>query len=149
MHHKGQIRSEKQLRKYLKQIKKLAAMLPPMEGHDHSLNMQTLLFQHGPAAVQGYIGMVDEVIYTYEQSLKNKTMLVTILNDNTDIAGTLYAKDQVIDLPILHAKVAFATGKATPVNPDDQYTPEAVAETVHNAETENATVQNPSPNGQS
>lgn len=144
MHQVHQVRGEKQMRQYRKAIKKLAAILPPMQGHDHLLNMTTLFFQYGPPGVQAYVGMVDEVIYCYEQSLQNKTMRVTILNDNTDIAGTIYSKDQVIDLPLLQAKMALATGKASPVNPDDQYSPEAVAETLHNTEAENETVQNPS-----
>lgn len=118
--------SSKKQRQYIKEIKRLAALLPPMNGHDHLLNMMGLFKLHGPDGVKGYIMAIDTILKKIED------MKVVINNDGTTIGESTLNKGDIIDLPTLNAKAAIATGKAS-ADPEDEFNPEVVAESVNHA----------------
>lgn len=129
----NQLSSKKQ-RKYIKEIKRLAAQLPPMEGYDHLMNMLGLFQLHGPDGVKGYIIAIDKTLKKIED------MQIVINEDNTIINGIAYSKADRLDLPTLQAKVAIHSGIAAAVDPLEEFTPESVAESVNHAEAEKETV---------
>jgi hypothetical protein len=105
-------------KQYLEEIKRLADMLPPMKGHDHLLNMTGLFNLQGPEGVKGYIMAIDAIIKKVED-------MKVVFKDGETYGG------EIVDLPTLQAKAAIKTGKADAVSPEEELSPEAVAESVN------------------
>jgi hypothetical protein len=89
-----------------------------MKGHDHLLNMTGLFNLQGPEGVKGYIMAIDAIIKKVED-------MKVVFKDGETYGG------EIVDLPTLQAKAAIKTGKADAVSPEEELSPEAVAESVN------------------
>jgi hypothetical protein len=104
-------------KQYLEEIKRLAAILPPMKGHDHLLNMTGLFNLQGPEGVKGYIMAIDAIIKKVED-------MKVVFKDGETYGG------EPVDLPTLQAKAAIKTGKANAMEPNPELNPDAVTDTL-------------------